>query len=299
MKLDPRHLIQLSHVVEAENFQIAAHRLGLTQPALSRNMKALEDRIGTPLFRRDGRRSIPNDMALRLAKSGFSIRVAQDRASEHADNVVSGEVGELRIGAPPIVAGKFLSKPLAQFLNDNPACTVVLRSGLVDELRSMLERGQIDLVIAPQSLAAESDDLTFRPLVDDSVGILCRLGHPLLSIDGITDTDLGNSSWLAHSRGSLLWQQTEAAMLALGIDKIHVSCVTDSIRSALEIVSDTDLITTMPRCTTEPYLGDHLTFLNFQHPQFKRNLGAIYRTELSTNPTISQFLELFDAIQLQ
>ena len=124
MKLDPRHLAQLSAIVEAGSFQLAAERQGLTQSALSRNMKTLEDRLGTPLFQRDGRRSEPNGVALRLAKSGLAIRMAQEQASGHADNIASGEAGELRLGAPPIVAGKYLTDVLASFINENPSCTM-------------------------------------------------------------------------------------------------------------------------------------------------------------------------------
>lgn len=43
--------------------------------------------------------------------------------------------------------------------------------------------------------------------------------------------DLEAPVWLAHSRGSLLWQQTEAAMIASGIKSIQIACETDSIRS--------------------------------------------------------------------
>jgi DNA-binding transcriptional LysR family regulator len=52
MKFDPRQLAHLSMVVEAGSFQAAADRLGITQPALSRNLKLLEERIGAPLFQR-------------------------------------------------------------------------------------------------------------------------------------------------------------------------------------------------------------------------------------------------------
>ena len=294
MKLDPRHLAQLSVVVESESFQLAANRLGLTQPALSRNMKTLEERLGTSLFRRDGRRSVPNGTALRLAKSGFAIRVAQEQASSHADKVAIGQAGELRLGAPPIVSGKFLSNALAMFLNDNPDCVVELRTGLVRELRAMLERGRIDLVIAPKNLVEHSEALEFRLLMDDRVGILCNASHPLLQRGEISSSDLEGERWLAHSQGSLLWQQTEAAMVAIGLHQIHIACTADSIRSALEIVAETNLITTMPRRATEPYLGDGLQFLSFDHPLFQRPLGAIQRTGMLNNPAISRFLTLLE-----
>jgi hypothetical protein len=57
-------------------------------------------------------------------------------------------------------------------------------------------------------------------------------------------------------------------MQAVGLDRIHVAVETDSIRSVLEIVEFTDLITTKPRETTHIYLRENLTFLDVDHPQF-------------------------------
>lgn len=285
MKLDPRHLAQLSVVVEAGSFQSAADRLGLTQPALSRNMRTLEQRLKAPLFRREGRRSIPNALGLRLARNGLAIRLAEEQASIVAGQTSKGSVGELRIGAPPIVAGRFLTDALLAFMKDNPECSVELRTGLVHELRTMLERSQIDLVLGPQSLADPADGLEFQPLIDDRVGILCRRGHPLTDRKTLMPSDLEAQVWLAHSRGSLLRQQTEAAMIASGVKSVHIACETDSIRSVLEIISNTDLITTMPRATTAPYLEDKLIFLPFDHPQFHRPLGMI-RQRARTNDQI-------------
>lgn len=290
MKLDPRHLAQLSAIVEAGSFRLAAEWLGLTQSALSRNMKSLEERLDTPLFQRDGRRSEPNGAALRLAKSGLAIRMAEEQASGHAEKIASGHAGELRLGAPPIVAGRYLSNVLATFINEHPGCTVELRSGLVPELRAMLERGKIDLLIAPHSLAEHFEALASQPLTDDRVGILCRTGHRLSGKKKITTSDLEAETWLAHSRGSLLRQQTEAAMVASGVRQIQIVCETDSIRSALEIVAATDLITTMPVETTKPYLEDRLTFLPFEHPQLSRPLSAIHLAGIPLNPITSKFL---------
>jgi len=292
MKIDPKHLAQLSVVVEAGSFQSAADNLGLTQPALSRNMKTLEARLGAPLFRREGRRSIPNNLGMRLSRNGLAIRLAEEQAGIVADQTVQGSVGELRIGAPPIVAGRFLTNALARFMRQNVQCSVELRTGLVHELRSMLERGQIDLVLGPQSLADPLEGLDFVPLIDDRVGILCRTGHPLLDRKTIMPSDLEQQLWLAHSRGSLLRQQTEAAMVASGVASMQIACETDSIRSVLEIVADTDLITTMPKVTTQPYLEDRLRFVAFDHPQFHRPLGAIRRKEALPNGVENSFITM-------
>ncbi len=291
MKLDPKHLAQLSAIVEAGSFQIAADRLGLTQPALSRNMKTLEERLGATLFNRDGRKSVPNALGLRLSRNGQAIRLAEEQASVLAEQSAQGAVGELRIGAPPIVAGRFLSSAMARFIRQNPNCVVEMRTGLVHELRTMLERGQVDLVLGPQNLADLSESLNFEPLIEDRVGIMCRAGHPLALRKQVMPSDLEAQVWLAHSRGSLLRQQTEAAMMASGVASMHIVCETDSIRSVLEIVADTDLITTLPRATTASYLEDRLVFLDFDHPQFRRPLGAIRRQGSSANPIEDRFLK--------
>lgn len=109
----------------------------------------------------------------------MSIRLAGEEASVIADQSAKGAVGELRIGAPPIIAGRFLTNALSEFTRTNPNCSIEMRTGLVHELRAMLERGQIDLVFGPQSLINPNASLEFEHLVDDRVGILCRTGHPL------------------------------------------------------------------------------------------------------------------------
>jgi DNA-binding transcriptional LysR family regulator len=294
MKLDPKHLAQLSVIVEAGSFQTAADRLGLTQPALSRNMKALEQRLGSTLFNRDGRKSVPNALGQRLSLNGQAIRLAQEQASVLANQSAQGAVGELRIGAPPIVAGKFLSSAVARFIRENPNCVIEMRTGLVHELRTMLEQGQVDIVLGPRSLADPSDGLVFKRLIDDRVGILCRSGHPLAARKQVMASDLEAQVWLAHSRGSLLRQQTEAAMMASGVQSMHIVCEAESIRSVLEIIAESDLITTMPRATTASYLEDRLVFLNFDHPQFHRPLGSIRRAGSSNNPIENKFLSMFD-----
>ena len=295
MKIDPKHLAQLSVIVEAGSFQSAADRLGLSQPALSRNMRTLETRMGAPLFQREGRRSVPNGLGLRLARNGLAIRLAEEEASIVADQSSKGAAGELRIGAPPIVAGRFITDVLSRFITDNPDCVVELRTGLVHELRAMLERGQIDVVLGPRSLADPTEGLEFLPLIDDRVGVMCRAGHGLTKRATIMPSDLEAQSWLAHSRGSLLRQQTEAAMIASGIGAMHIVCETDSIRSVLEIVANTDLITTMPMATSQPYLEDRLTFLDFDHPQFRRPLGAIRRRDTPMSRVEGNFLGLLRA----
>jgi len=64
-------------------------------------MRSMEQRLGSALFQRDGRRSIPNKLGQKLARNGLAIRLAEEQAEIAADQSTSGALGELRIGAPP------------------------------------------------------------------------------------------------------------------------------------------------------------------------------------------------------
>lgn len=292
MYIDPRHLVQLSFIVESGSFQEAADRIGITQPALSRNIKTLEDRIGITLFDRTSRQAIPTDLGLKLAQSGVTIRAAEEQASHISKLASEGKTGTLRIGATPIIAGHFLTSRIVQFIKERPDCKVNLRVGLVHELRTMLDRAQIDMIIGPRELIDQSNTSTFTHLVDDRVGILCRLSHPILSLKSVRYEDLKRQRWILHSRGSMLRQQTESALLSMGIDKIDIAVETDSIQSVLEIVASTNLISSMPVESTSPYMRDDLTFLQLDHPQFYRPIGIIRRNSLEPNPIYDEFNRL-------
>ncbi len=292
MKLDPRHLVQLSVVVETGSFQAAADQLGITQPALSRNLKLLENRLNAAVFRREGRRSVPTVLGLRLANNGLAIRLAEEHASALASQASAGMAGELRIGATPIISGRFLTDAIAEFVQKNPDCRVEMRTGSGHELHGLFDRGQIDLIFGPQSLDETADSLDFQLLTDDRVGVMCRADHDLVGKENVTPKDLESQAWLAHFRHSLMHQQTEMSLVAAGLKRLKFAFETESIRSVFEIVAKTDLVTAMPRITSAPYLDDKLVFLPFDRPQFHRPIGYVQREERIENTITKRFVDL-------
>lgn len=292
MRPDPRHLAQLSMIIEAGSFQNAAERLGLTQPALSRNIRILEERIGSQVLDRSSRKAVPTLLGAKMAELGYAIRIASEQADSLSNRASAGEIGEVRIGAPPIIAGHYMAARITRFMQENPGCRVELKVGLVHELRTMLERGQIDLVVGPRNLMDRGAPLEFRPILNDRVGILCRIGHPLCNRRSLDPGSLEHQTWVAHSRGSMLRQQTEAALIAMGIERLQIGFETDSIESVLEVVAATDMISTLPRLSTQPYLRDRLVFLDLDHELFSRPIGIISREDGAVNQAVERFMHL-------
>ncbi len=85
-------------------------------------------------------------------------------------------------------------------------------------------------------------------------------------------------------------------MIASGIKSVQIACETDSIRSVLEIIADTDLITTIPKATTQPHLENFLVFLDFDPPQFRWPPGGIRRTDTSESQAEHRFLQMLSIV---
>src|ERR671933_2544296 len=98
--MDTRQLAAFCAVVERKSFSEAAERLGVTQPAVSQQIRALEERLGRRLLDRSGRRVEPTETGLRLYRSAQRVLQAEEQLVEELAGDDAGELrGSLAIGA--------------------------------------------------------------------------------------------------------------------------------------------------------------------------------------------------------
>ena len=190
MQIDPRHLIQLATIVQCGSFGAAAAKLNVAQPALSKSMKKLEERLGAPIFERIGRQSVATDLGTTFARFGLMMLAAEDQARAYAQHLSTGQAGSLLIGTAPSLADNLLAPILSDFLASHVGCRVELRVGLLAELETQLSTGQVNLVIGPARPLSADLQLETETLADDMLGIVCRKGHALTRQAEILPRDL-------------------------------------------------------------------------------------------------------------
>src|SRR5438876_6548608 len=114
--MDTRQLRAFCEVVERKSFSLAAERLGVTQPAVSLQVRALEKRLGTQLLDRSGRRVEPTEAGLRLYRGAQRLLALEaEITSELADEATGALAGTFEIGASTGPGGVVLSQLLCQF----------------------------------------------------------------------------------------------------------------------------------------------------------------------------------------
>src|SRR5574337_1639868 len=114
--MDTRQLAAFCTVVERRSFSHAAEQLGVTQPAVSLQVRALEKRLGTQLLDRSGRRVAPTEAGLRLYRGAQRLLALEEQLVGEVSGVEEGELGgTLELGASTGPGGTAVAALLCEF----------------------------------------------------------------------------------------------------------------------------------------------------------------------------------------
>jgi LysR family nitrogen assimilation transcriptional regulator len=160
-------------IAESGSVSRVADKLNISQPALSRQVRALEQELGVTLFRRNGR-----GLALTPAGEAFRPRAEAilGQISAVADEIAAAAdepKGRLAFGAPPVIGRVLTGEAIAQFAQQHPLVKLRVRGAHTFQLREALLFRDIDLGVLSTPLA--EPELTTEPLVNEQ---MCLIGPP-------------------------------------------------------------------------------------------------------------------------
>ena len=176
--MELRHLRYYQAVAEELSFSKAARRLHVAQPALSRAVKELEDKLGVVLMLRNRRAvSLTEAGTVLLHEIGVLFQRVDD-AVRRVQRTASGEEGELRVGyiGPPTQA--FLGRLLAEFRRRYPRVSVVLEERTPERVWEMVARGRLEIGLTRPVLAQHAHGLRTTVLRREPFHGVFPAGHP-------------------------------------------------------------------------------------------------------------------------
>jgi DNA-binding transcriptional LysR family regulator len=174
--MDTRQLAAFCAVVERRSFSQAAERLGVTQPAVSLQVRALEKRLGTQLLDRSGRRVEPTEAGLRLYRGAQRLLALEEQLVAEVGGEGEGALtGSLEIGASTGPGGIVLAQLLCEFQGQNPALHVAL--SVFDTQRVVELVAERELELGVVGAARRHRGVAFEPFFHDEVILACPPGH--------------------------------------------------------------------------------------------------------------------------
>ena len=196
--MELRHLRYFVAVAEQLHFARAAESLHVTQPALSHQIKALEDDIGVRLFDRTKREvTLTNAGSYFLQEAQLALKQAE-RAQTVAQRVARGQLGSLRVGyVPSAVFTGILSQIASEFRQHAPEIQLLLEELFNPEQLIKIADGTLDAGIIRLPIEHEQPHLETKLLIKERMVIAIGEDHPAAALKEISVRDLRNESFIA------------------------------------------------------------------------------------------------------
>jgi DNA-binding transcriptional LysR family regulator len=175
--MDTRQLAAFVAVVDKKSFSQAAERLGVTQPAISLQIRSLEERLGRRLLDRSGRRVEPTEAGLVLYRKAQKILQLEHQLDEELAREETGELhGALALGASTGPGGHLVPLLLCEFQREHPELAVSLTISDTDHVIEQVAERELELGVVGALRRHRS--LEFEPLAHDEIVLAVPPGHP-------------------------------------------------------------------------------------------------------------------------
>ena len=213
--MDTRQLAAFCTVVERRSFSQAAERLGVTQPAVSLQIRALEKRIGTRLLDRSGRRVEPTEAGWRLYRGAQRMLALEDQLVSELAATADGEIaGDLVLGASTGPAAIVVPVLLGEFQREHPDVRVFLT---VSDTHTVIERvADRELELGIVGASRRHRGVRFEPFFSDQVILACPPGHRFAGRT-VTLDELREETLILMQEGAGVRQIVEDALRRLGV----------------------------------------------------------------------------------
>ncbi|MBI0328382.1 LysR family transcriptional regulator [Burkholderia plantarii] len=224
--MNPDQLITFAAVAELLNISRAAEALHLSQPAVSGQLRQLQDEFGEPLYQRDGRGVRLTPVGEQLVPLALRLRDALAQARAYRDAVRGVERGTLRVGASTTPASYLLPYLIAEFRPLAPGVAIQTMTGNTADVVAALGSLDLALIEGPPGDALPPGTAV-HPWREDEIVAIVPASHPLAASAGraVSLEALAESPLVLREAGSGVRQLVERAFARAGVP----------VRVALEI----------------------------------------------------------------
>lgn len=226
-------------VIEKGSLGKASESLRISQPALTKSVRRLEERLGVPLFYRDSKGMRPTIYGETLVAHAQEITVGVQQALRDIESLRDGTQGTIRVAAGPLVTSEILSNAVVSLMREQPRLRVNIHS-IIGDTRAELIAGNYDFILALLQPGPPPSGLLQRPIFADRIAVIARRNHPLTRLARVNARDLSSATWVLPPAGHYHRRQLENTFEAAGLSAPAPAVECDSTSFIMSIVSQTD-----------------------------------------------------------
>jgi LysR family carnitine catabolism transcriptional activator len=275
------------------SFTRAAKRLNLSQPALTVQIRQLEEAMGVRLFDRSTRMvkltSIGRELAPTLERVLHEIDAVMVNTKELASHIK----GTVTLGALPSISSNLIPSTITEFQKRYPGIVVRLRDVIAQRIVMLVKEEEVDFGIG--TLRMPDPDIQFTPLLTDHLGVIFPAGHPVERRRTITLKYLTAFPLILMDPETSVRDLVDHAFESIGevavpaFEAVYPSTALALVKAGLGL-------TIQPSSSMELASSRGLKFRSIRHQGLTRQIGVIQNARRSLSPSAETFIKVLSAI---
>jgi DNA-binding transcriptional LysR family regulator len=272
-------------VMARRSLRAAAQDLGVTQPALTKAIRRLEDSFGAPLFDRQARGVTPTAYGAALLRHAKDVKAALGAASEEIAALRTGSAGLVKIGAGPSWQDAVLPEAIAELRTTRPGVRVHVTGGGDDLLKEQLKSGALDFVLAavPETPRLEPE-LAWQPLLADEYCIVADARHPVRNRRKVSAEDLLGYPWILPPATTYMVGRLHHLLRAAGLPAPVPAIETDVIALKFALMRGSNYLSYHAAAHLAGFNPGFIKPLNVPGTRAVRQAGLITRRGIEASP---------------
>ena len=275
----------------------AATALQVSQPALSQQLREIENKLGMPLFVRHRRGLEPTQVGHVMLRLAAAMGVDLNIAAQELAVATRDDVAVLRVGSMAVTSAGLLAVALGRFAAQSPDTQVVLMEGPRETLLEHLRHRRIDVFIGRLPDANEATDLDRETLLLDGAVVIAAARHPLGRRSRLSLGQLLTADWILPAEDTSFHQQIAASLRAAGLTTPLARIHSYSMLAIPAVVSTSELLGFLPTSMfASGAMSSGLQRLAVDFDWHASPVGVMTRRESHMDEQVSQLLTLLRSV---
>jgi DNA-binding transcriptional LysR family regulator len=287
MNINLRQLRAFVSIGRLGSFTKAAEALHATQPALSAQIRELEESLGVKLFDRSTRSVTLTQAGEDLMPSVDTVLTDLSSVVARARDVARRNTGRVTVAALPSLAATLMPQVIARMREAHPGIAVVVRDALAERAIALLRADEADIALT--SAPPADRELTFTPLFRDRMVAVLPRGHPLARARNVRLADLVDAPLVLMDRDSSVRRIVDNACASIG-RLVTPAYEAAFMATAIGLVRAGLGATILPSSASELLAAGDLQIRDLAEPRIERELGVVKQRRRSLSPALQAFV---------
>lgn len=292
--MDFRNLEYFLAAAEHGSLRLAAQRLGITQPALTKAIKRIEDAVGVPLFDRHARGVRLNAYGIAFLDDARDLNTAFHAVMERIGSLRRGVTGIINIGAGPFWQDAVLPDAIMEMRRRNPDVLIRVMGGDDNHLRELLKSRRLVFILAagPDPRFYSEPGLEWESLMIDEYCVIADVNHPLRASPRIEAAQLFDYPWILPSHATYMVGRLRFRLRSFGLPDLVPTVETENIYLKFKLMRNSHYLSYHAMAHLRAYNPGFIQPMAVRGMATGRKAGLWKRQGMSLSATDQAFISI-------